>query len=145
VSGIFFKRGRDRRHTGDSGFTLVEVLATFVLLALILPVAMQGISLAMKLGTKSKRQIAAAALAESRLSEMILSGDYEDGDQSGEIDDEDSDYDYTWDLAVDDWNEEDSMQQVTMTVTWTDSVEAEHSVVLSTLVYTESEDETESE
>ena len=125
--------------SGNRGFTLVEVLATFVLLALILPVAMQGISLAMKLGTKSKRQLEAAALAETQLSEMLLSGDYKDGDQSGDFDDEDSDYDYEWDLAVDDWDEEDSMQQVTMTVGWTDSVGTGHSVVLSTLVYTESE------
>jgi len=137
----FFKKGERRGMSGNRGFTLVEVLATFVLLALILPVAMQGISLAMKLGTKSKRQLEAAALAETQLSEMLLSGDYKDGDQSGDFDDEDSDYDYEWDLAVDDWDEEDSMQQVTMTVGWTDSVGTGHSVVLSTLVYTESESE----
>ncbi len=139
------KKGEYRGISGESGFTLVEILATFVLIALIIPVAMQGISLSMRLGVKSKRQMEAAALAETKLSEMLLSGDYEEGDQSGEFEDEESGYDYNWDFVVDDWNEEDSMQQLTMTVYWTDSVGTEHSVILSTLVYTESESETESE
>lgn len=139
------KKGEDRGVSGESGFTLVEILATFVLIALIIPVAMQGISLSMRLGVKSKRQMEAAALAETKLSEMLLSGDYEEGDQSGEFENEESGCDYSWDFVVDDWNEEDSMQQVTMTVDWTDSVGTEHSVILSTLVYTESESETESE
>ena len=143
--GNISKKGKDRGVSGESGFTLVEILATFVLIALIIPVAMQGISLSMRLGVKSKRQMEAAGLAETKLSEMLLSGDYEEGDQSGEFEDEESGYDYSWDFAVDDWNEEESMQQVTMTVDWTDSVGTEHSVILSTLVYTESESGTASE
>ena len=121
-----FRKGRIKRPAGQRGFTLVEILATFVLIALILPVVMEGISLSMKLGTKSKRQVEAGALAETKLSEMLLSGDYEDGDQSGEFDNDDSNNDYKWSLAVDDWNEEDSMQQLTMTVDWSDAVGIDH-------------------
>jgi type II secretory pathway pseudopilin PulG len=130
--------------TGDKGFTLVEILATFVLIALILPSVMEGISLSMKLGTKSKRQVEASALAETKLAEFLLSGDYDKGDQSGKFDEDDSDYDYTWSLGVEDWAEEDSMQQLTMTVEWTDTSGTGHSVALSTFVYTESSSETES-
>lgn len=117
----------------------MEILATFVLIALILPAVMEGISLSMKLGAKSKRQIEAAALAETKLAEFVLSGDYDSGNQSGEFDDDESGY--KWSLEVEDWKEEDSMQQLLMTVDWTDSAGTDHSVSLSTLVYTESESE----
>jgi type II secretory pathway pseudopilin PulG len=134
-----FKKARAKGLSQEKGFTLVEILATFVLIALILPAVMEGISLSMKLGAKSKRQIEAAALAETKLAEFVLSGDYDSGNQSGEFDDDESGY--KWSLEVEDWKEEDSMQQLLMTVDWTDSAGTDHSVSLSTLVYTESESE----
>lgn len=143
IYNIFKKEGH-KGITGDKGFTLVEILATFVLIALILPAAMEGISLAMKLGTKSKHQVEAAALAETKLAEFLLSGDYSKGDQSGTFDANDSDTSFGWNLAVEDWTTEDSIEQLTMTVGWTDSSGTDHSVALSTLVYVESESETES-
>jgi len=133
-----FKKGAAKGDSRERGFTLVEVLATFVLIALILPVVMEGLSLSMKLGTKSKRQVEAGALAETKLAEVLLSGDYNNGDLSGEFDDESE---YKWSLEVEDWEKEDSMQQLTMTVDWTDALGTDHSVELSTLVYTESESE----
>lgn len=123
----------------QNGFTLVEILATFVLIALIIPVVMEGISLSMKLGAKSRHQIEACALAETKLAEFLLSGDYDEGDQEGTFDNNDSNY--TWILTVDDWEEEGFMQQLTMAVDWTDSMGTDHSVSLSTLVYTVSESE----
>jgi type II secretory pathway pseudopilin PulG len=136
------KREGDKVITGEKGFTLVEILTTFVLIALILPAAMEGISLAMKLGSKSKHQVEASALAETKLAEFLLSGDYSKGDQSGTFDANDSVTSYGWNLAVEDWTTEDSMEQLTMTVGWTDSAGTGHSVALSTLVYVESESET---
>jgi len=118
----------------------VEILATFVLIALILPVVMEGLSLSMKLGVKSKRQVEAGALAETKLAELLLSGEYDNGDQSGDFDDES---DYKWSLEVADWEKEGSMQQLTMTVDWTDAPGTDHSVELSTLVYRSSESEAE--
>jgi type II secretory pathway pseudopilin PulG len=138
-----FKSGGHKGASNENAFTLVEILATFVLIALILPAAMEGISLAMKLGTKSKHQVEASALAETKLAEFLLSGDYSKGDQSGTFDDtSDSDAKYTWDLSIEDWTTADSMEQLTMTVGWTDSAGTDHSVALSTLVYVESESET---
>lgn len=120
--------------TGCGGFTLVEILATFVLIAIILPVAMNGISMAAKLASHAKRRVEAGTLAEQILNEMVLSGDYEDGDQEGEASGDNTDY--VWRLEVLDWEEEDSMQQLNMSVTWENAGGEESAVVLSTLVYT---------
>lgn len=141
MSFNILKKGTDKGNVRERGFTLVEILATFVLIALIIPVVMEGISLSMKLGTKSKRQIEAGALAETKLAELLLTGDYDNGDQSGDFDDDESDY--TWSLEVEDWEKESSMQLLSMRVDWTDSLGIDHSVELSTLVYTESESENE--
>ena len=131
-----FKKDQVNVQVRERGFTLVEILATFVLIAIILPVVMEGLSLSMKLGAKSKRQIEAGALAETKLAEFLLSGDYDEGDQTGEFDDEEGNY--KWSLEVEDWQEEGSMRQLTMTVDWTSGSGINHSVALSTLVYSES-------
>jgi type II secretory pathway pseudopilin PulG len=124
--------------SGKSGFTLVEILATFVLMAIILPVAMQGISMAAKLASQAKHRVEAATLGQQMLNELVLSGDYEDGDQEGEAAGDNTVY--LWRLEVLDWEEEDSMQQLDLSVTWEDAGSGENIVLLSTLVYTGSEE-----
>jgi prepilin-type N-terminal cleavage/methylation domain-containing protein len=141
VISNFLKIRRCGRKIAQRGFTLVEILATFVLIAIIIPVVMEGISLSIKLGVKSKRQAEAGALAETRLAEMLLSGDYDNGKQSGDF--ETDGLDYTWSLEVKDWEKEGSMQQLIMTVDWTDSLGMDHSVELATLAYSEGESESE--
>jgi type II secretory pathway pseudopilin PulG len=123
-----------RKASTSGGFTLVEILATFVLIAIILPVAMNGISMAAKLASQAKRRVAAATMAQNMLGELVLSGDYEDGDQEGEVAEDNTEY--TWTLEVLDWEEEDSMQQLDLSVTWQNAAGDENAVVLSTLVYT---------
>jgi prepilin-type N-terminal cleavage/methylation domain-containing protein len=142
MTNNIFKRRGHKEAMDKKGFTLVEILATFVLIALILPAVMEGISLAMRLGTRSKHKVEASALAESKLAEVLLSGDYSKGDQSGTFETDDSETAYSWNLAVEDWTTEDSMEQLTMTVGWSDSGGTDHSVALSTLVYVEAESET---
>jgi len=124
--------------SGRTGFTLVEILATFVLIAIILPVAMDGISMAAKLASQAKHRVEAATLAQQMLGDMVLTGDYEDGNQEGEITEDNTIY--AWRLDVFDWEEEDSMQQLDMSVAWENAVGDENTVVLSTLVYTGSEE-----
>ena len=129
---------KDGRSSGKKGFTLVEILATFVLMAIILPVAMQGISAASKLASQARHRVTAGVLAEQMLSEMILTGDYEDGDQDGEV--SSGNRYYVWQLEVLDWEEESSMQQLDLSVTWEDAGGRENIVLLSTLVYTGGEE-----
>ena len=60
---------RHRQHR--SGFTLIEVLATMVLLAIVLPVAMRGISISLAAAAKAKNLSIAASLAESKLNDLL--------------------------------------------------------------------------
>ena len=52
---------------GRGGFTLVEVLASLALVAVILPVAMEGVSLAVGAAGLARDRIEAASLAETKL------------------------------------------------------------------------------
>jgi type II secretory pathway pseudopilin PulG len=126
------------RSPGKSGFTLVEILATFVLMAIILPVAMNGISMAGKLASQARHRVEAATLAQEMLNDLVLTGDYEDGDQEGDV--EGDIIEFSWSLKVLDYEEEDSMQQLDLSVTWEDAGSGENTVVLSTLVYAGSEE-----
>jgi prepilin-type N-terminal cleavage/methylation domain-containing protein len=128
--------GKGQTMSRERGFTLIEILVTFVLIALIIPPAMEGISLATKLGVKSKQVVKAGTLAETELGEFLLNGNWSNGDQSGQFEGDDSAF--KWSLKVTDWTQETSMKQLSMTVGWTDTAGLDHSVVLSTLVYPES-------
>ena len=53
------------------GFTLIEVLATMVLLAIVLPVALRGVTLSLQAASKAKHTSIAASLAESKLNDLL--------------------------------------------------------------------------
>ena len=112
-------------------FTLVEVLATLALAAIILPVAMRGISLATSLAGQAKRQMEAASLAESKLAELVATGDWQGADLSGDFGPESPGY--RWSADVADWESE-TLRQVAVTVEWT-ARSARRTVTLTTLVY----------
>ncbi len=57
------------------GFTLPEVLATMVLVGVVLPVAMRGITTAMQTSAHARRTAEAAELAQLKLNELVLMND----------------------------------------------------------------------
>jgi prepilin-type N-terminal cleavage/methylation domain-containing protein len=57
------------------GFTLLEVLATLVLIGIVIPVAMNGVSLSLNTASSARNKAQAASLAEAKLNEIILMGD----------------------------------------------------------------------
>ena len=119
----------DRSH----GFTFVELLATVVLIAVIMPVAMRSIGLCTRLAGQSQRQIEAASLAKAKLTELTVSGEWENGDQRGDFG---TDWPvYEWSATVANWTEA-SVRQVDVTVSWR-SAGREQQVTLSTLMYPE--------
>ena len=127
---------RDRtseNHRRRSGFTFIELLATVVLLTIIMPVAMQTIGLCTRLGGQSRKQIEAASLARTKLTELTASGDWETGAKSGTFG---SDWPaYRWTIDVANWTDS-VVRQVDVTVQW-QAQARERSVTLSTLVYPE--------
>ncbi len=126
-------RPTSNQHRRQRAFTLVEVLATVLLISIVVPVAMKGITLSTRMASHSKRQIEAVYLAKSKLAELIASGDWQNSSKSGNFDSEWLDYE--WQLESSEWEVE-SVYQLDLRVTWDKVTKLEkRSVVLSTLVY----------
>lgn len=64
-----YRRRALRRRGG--GFTLVEVLAALMLVAIVLPVAMRGVTVATAAASSARHRNEAAALAQSKLDELL--------------------------------------------------------------------------
>jgi len=115
------------------GFTFIELLATVVLIAIIMPVAMKSIGLCTTLGGLSRRQIEAASLAKTKMTDLIATGDWENGNQQGDFG---KDWPgYTWKASVVNWTDA-TVRQLDLTVLW-ESAGRQRSVTLSTLRYPE--------
>lgn len=120
-----------RRRFG--GFTFIELLATVVLIGIIMPVAMRSIGLCTRLGGQSRRQIEAASLAYTKLTELTSSQDWKTGQKSGDFG---SDWPgYRWTSAVSNWTDS-AVSQLDLTVVW-QSQGQQRSLTLSTLIYPE--------
>jgi len=115
------------------GFTFIELLATIVFLGIIMPVAMQSIGLCTRLGGQSRKQIEAASLARTKLTELTCTGDWQSGEKSGDFGEDWPGY--RWSALVSSWTDSE-VSQLELTVTWT-SQGRERSVLLTTLVYEE--------
>ena len=121
-----------REPNRQRAFTLVEVLATLALVAIILPVAMEGISLATTMAGVAKQKMEAASLAETTLAELLATGAWQNGDLSGDFGPEQPQY--HWIAEVRDW-EGTTLRRMDVHVQWT-ARGRERSVTLTTLVYT---------
>lgn len=66
---------RTHRRQSRRGFTLIEVLVTMVLMGIVIPVAMRGITLALNAASTAKRSAEAAHLAEQKMDELLSTSD----------------------------------------------------------------------
>ena len=73
----------ERRKTG--GFTLAEILAAMLLMAIVIPVALQGMMIANRAGVVAERRQMAARLADNLLTELVLTEDWRDADDEGDF------------------------------------------------------------
>jgi prepilin-type N-terminal cleavage/methylation domain-containing protein len=101
------------------GFTLVEVLAALLLMAIIIPVALQGMGVVSRSAVLGQRKVAAMRVAEKVLNEQLsviatgqpipttASGTETDGDAS-----------YPWTMQTEPWPQ-DTMTQMTVRITFT--------------------------
>ena len=120
------------RPARGAGFTLIEILATLVLVAIILPVAMSGISLALGVADQSRRQTEAASLAQTKMAEIIASQQWQTSSLAGDFAPDRPEY--RWVAQVTDWQGT-TVKQLDVQVLWNQRG-TDRGVTLSTLVYT---------
>lgn len=134
-----------RRGRGAGGFTLIEVLATLMIIAIVLPVLMEGVSLGVRLAGSAAFRSRATNMAQSKLEELVLTGDWQEGNLGGDFTlgpseeeagadgaQEDDDLRFTWKAEVDDWQDE--IKELVVTVMW-ERRGHEYEIALTTLVY----------
>lgn len=127
--------GFPRRSARLTAFTLVEVLAALLLVAIVLPVVMQGISLATGAASSAKRRTEAVSLAQSKMAELYATEGWRGGSLSGRFTSFDgvNAADYSWRADVTGWTEP-YVRQLAVHVSW-DRTAGEQTITLTTLVY----------
>ena len=91
------------------GFTLAEVLAALLLMAILIPVTMHGVTVA----TLGQRKAAAMRIAERVLEEQIVTGLFDTA--SGNV--VDGDTTYPWTMTNEPWTE-DTMNVLTVRISF---------------------------
>jgi type II secretory pathway component PulJ len=97
-----------------AGFTLAEVLAALVFMAIVIPVALQGLHIASRAGSVSERKALGARLAESKLNELVVTGQWQSAAQRGTM--REGLQEYSWQLQSEPWAEDGAMRLITMHV-----------------------------
>lgn len=87
---------RSRRYAG--GFTLIEVLVAFIVLAMSLGVIMNIFSLSMRTTATAESKQYALLLAESKMDELTGEPEVSAGRSAGEFDDT-----YSWKARIEPW------------------------------------------
>jgi len=112
------------------GVTLVEVLATLVLVGIVLPITMQGFALSMQTASRARHSTEAAQLAEAKLNELLVGRDPTLCNGTGEFG---PDWlEYRWESRG--FASDFGTYEVSVTVFWTERAQ-ERSVTLTTLMY----------
>ena len=114
----------------QAGFTLAEVLAAMLFMAIVIPVAMEGLRIASRAGSVAGRKGVAVQLADSKLNELIVTGQWRNTGQGGTFGEQWPGY--RWAIKNELWSEG-AMRLITVEVTYP-AQNQEYSVRLSTLV-----------
>ena len=122
------------RRRGGCGraFTIVEVLATLTLAAIVLPAVVHGLLLCLATAGYARQQARAASLAQSKLAELVATGESYDAEMAGDFGEDLSEY--AWTAQISEWKDA-RLVQLDVSVIWTRHGR-EHNVTLSTLMYT---------
>lgn len=112
-----------------SAFTLAEVLAALLFLAIVIPTAVEAVHVASLAGEVAARKGAAARVADRILNESIVTTNWSGGLKSGTV--TEGIEDFQWRLTVQNWPS-DAMQLLTAEVTYS-AQGRDYTVRLSTL------------
>src|ERR1035438_8883222 len=118
-----------RRPYHVSAFTLAEVLAAMLFLAIVIPVAVEALHVSSLAGEVAARKGAAARVADRILNESLVTTNWTGGEQSGTV--SEGALDFNWTLTTQNWPK-DSMQMLTAEVKFL-AQGKDYSVKLSTL------------
>jgi general secretion pathway protein I len=121
---------RTRAAKARRGITLVEVLATLVLIGVVLPAVMHAVSMSLHAAAWARHQQEATMLAEHRLSEILATADPAAYSGMGDFGPEWPEYRWQAEYSVVEFG----LFETSVTVTWAQRGQ-ERSVVLSTLVF----------
>jgi type II secretory pathway pseudopilin PulG len=97
------RRAPRRRRGRSTGFTLVEVLASLLFLAIVIPAAVEAMRVASLSGQVAAKKGAAARVADSVLNESIVLTNWAGGTRSGTV--SDGAMDYHWKLTSKAWQQ----------------------------------------
>jgi hypothetical protein len=113
------------------GFTLAEVLAALVFMAIVIPVALEALSIAARAGEVAARKGEAALVAERILAENIVTTNWDRAVQNGTV--RQGIRDFRWTLKSEPWTPDINLRLLTVEVLF-DAQGRESSMKLCTLV-----------
>jgi type II secretory pathway pseudopilin PulG len=118
-----------RHSRRTAAFTLAEVLAALVFMAIVIPVVVECLHIASQAGEVAQRKSEAARVAERILNESIVTTNWNQSAQNGTVQDGKREFD--WTLQNEPWNQ-DPIRLLTVQVKYTVQGR-DYSVQLSTL------------
>ena len=111
-------------------FTLAEVLAALLFLAIVIPAAIEAIHIATLAGEVAARKGGATRVADRILNESLVTTNWGSGTQNGTV--TEGTLDYRWTLTSQSWPQDPAMQMVTAEVKFS-AQGKDYAVKLSTL------------
>jgi type II secretory pathway pseudopilin PulG len=93
-----------------AAFTLAEVLAALLFLAIVIPVAVEGLHIASLAGTVAERKEEAARVAQRLLNENVVTTNWVQAAQSGSM--TEGQHQFRWTLRSDPWNQDTSQNVI---------------------------------
>ncbi|MCX6904449.1 MAG: type II secretion system protein [Verrucomicrobia bacterium] len=88
----------------QAGFTLAEVLAALLFMAIVIPVAVQGLRIASLAGEVGERKSRAARVAERILNENLVTTNWDKAVQSGMV--TEGPYQFRWTMHNETWSQD---------------------------------------
>ena len=122
------------RPRSTAGFTLAEVLAALLFMAIVIPAAIEGMHVASRAGTVAARKGEAARVAQRLLVENLVNTNSSQSVQSGTVTEGQRQFNYT--MRSDPWSRDPSqnvIRQLSVEVKFT-AQNRDYSVRMSTLV-----------
>ena len=111
------------------GFTLVEVLAALLFMAILIPVTLEAVRVASRAGQVSARKAVAQRIGERVMNELFVTDGFRQSGATGQI--EERRRTYEWSMRSESWTE-DNLNVITVTVAY-EVQGREYEVTLATL------------